>query len=118
MAETDVARLSELHAGGRIGRLDCYVGEVFPTSRIAEWYGLSKLCPATGGRLVVSRNHAKVMAGLHTASGFAVVIESSANVNTNPRAEQTTLTVDRRLYDFYADAFSRFRNCWTAPEAS
>lgn len=91
---------------------------MFPTSRIAEWQGLSKLCPATGGRLVVSRNHAKVMAGLHIASGFALVIESSANVNTNPRAEQTTLTVDRSLYDFYADAFAAFRNSWHPAQAS
>lgn len=58
------------------------------------------------------------MAGLHVASGFALVIESSANVNTNPRAEQTTLTVDRSLYDFYADAFADFRNSWHPAQAS
>mgnify|MGYP007013245285 CR=1 FL=1 len=55
MAEADVARLSDLHAAGLIGRLDCYVGEVFPTSRIAEWQGLSKLCPATGDRRPAGR---------------------------------------------------------------
>jgi len=34
------------------------------------------------------------------------VIESSANLNTNPRIEQTCITRDRDLFEFYRDFFS------------
>lgn len=34
-------------------------------------------------------------------------IESSANVNTNPRTEQTVLTIDAGLADFYFDWFDK-----------
>jgi hypothetical protein len=33
------------------------------------------------------------------------VIESSANVNTNPRSEQTVITVDSELANWYKEIF-------------
>ena len=36
---------------------------------------------------------------------FAFAIESSANVNTNPRCEQTVITIDRGLAEFYKDFY-------------
>ncbi len=37
---------------------------------------------------------------------FDCLIESSANVNTNPRSENTVLTVDSGLVDSYVKLFS------------
>lgn len=36
---------------------------------------------------------------------LAFVCESSANINTNPRAEQTAIHLDRGLADFYRQFF-------------
>ena len=36
---------------------------------------------------------------------FDFVIESSANINTNPRCEQTTITIDTGLSYFYKNFF-------------
>lgn len=48
---------------------------------------------------------------------FDCVIESSANINTNPRCEQTVVTVDSGLARFYKDYYDgindfdgRFKN--------
>lgn len=40
------------------------------------------------------------------ADAYYLVTESSANVNTNPRIEQTTLTASRHLHAFYAEFFA------------
>ena len=37
---------------------------------------------------------------------FDAVIESSANVNTNPRSENTVITVDRTLARDYLEIFN------------
>jgi len=84
---------------GRIRKLDFYVGEILPGSFPEEYAQLGEICRDSGGRLAVFRNHSKVMAGI--GDKFSFVIESSANINTNPRTEQTVVTIDRRLTDFY-----------------
>ena len=55
------------------------------------------------GRVAVFRNHSKIMSG--QGEKFAFTIESSANINTNPRTEQTQVTVNDELYHFYKDYF-------------
>ena len=57
----------------------------------------------SGGRIAVFRNHSKVMAGRGEKFDFA--IESSANINTNPRTEQTVVTIDRDVAEFYFDFY-------------
>jgi hypothetical protein len=49
------------------------------------------------------RNHSKLM--VVYGERFDCVIESSANVDTNPRTEQTCVTVDSGLCDFYKGYF-------------
>lgn len=53
--------------------------------------------------MCVTRNHSKVMVGIGRDFDFAIA--SSANVNTNPRIEQTTITVDKDVARFYKDFF-------------
>lgn len=40
---------------------------------------------------------------------FDCLIESSANVNTNPRSENTVLTVDDELVDAYVNLFKEIK---------
>ena len=56
-----------------------------------------------GGRLCIFRNHSKIMVLL--GDRFDAVIESSANVNTNPRTEQTVITTDTELAHWYKEIF-------------
>jgi hypothetical protein len=108
MASADVCMIEQWLRDGRIGRLDAYVGEIFPAQYTDVHADLCRVTRAYAGRVAVFRNHCKIFAGCNAAQAY--VIESSANVNTNPRTEQTTLTVDRTLFDFYKDFFDGIKS--------
>lgn len=108
MAGEDVDDLREWHRRGMLGRVDFYVGEIFPGSYPEVYDAVLDFLQECGGRLAVFRNHSKVMAvvGEH----FDCLIESSANVNTNPRSENTVITVDRQLVREYIELFNGIRS--------
>ena len=99
MADDDVLQFREWIEKGRIGRLDAYCGEIFPNSYKKQYEGLKEVVDLCGGRVAIFRNHSKIYAGMGEKYAFA--IESSANINTNPRTENTTITVDDAAFDFY-----------------
>ncbi len=103
MAETDIKEIFSWIEKGYIGRVDFYVGEIFKGSYEKEYRLLVELCGKYGCRLVIFRNHSKIM--LLFGEKFDAAIESSANVNTNPRSEQTVITVDSQLAFWYKDIF-------------
>lgn len=109
MAGNDIVYLREMIDAGVITGLDIYVGEIFKTSYGTEWDMLVDLYrdyPGIG-HLHKFRNHSKVMAG--GGDKFPFVCESSANVNTNPRCEQTTITIDQGLADFYREFYKQIK---------
>ena len=55
------------------------------------------------GRFVIFRNHAKIIAGI--GNKFAFAVESSANINTNPRTENNCLTIAKGIYKFYKEYY-------------
>ena len=61
------------------------------------------LCKTLGGRVAICRNHSKIMVAL--GERFDCVVESSANVNCNPRIENTVITVDSELARWYKNFF-------------
>lgn len=97
MAAADVAQLGAWLQSGAIDALDAYVGEIFPNQYPAEFESLCAIVRRNTGRVCVFRNHAKMF--LCRAQDRAWVIESSANINTNPRTENTVITADRALFD-------------------
>lgn len=103
IAKTDIQEFQRQITLGRIGKLDFYVGEILPGSYPEEYAELGEVCRNSGGRIAVFRNHSKVMAG--HGEKFSFAIESSANINTNPRTEQTCITIDAGLADFYFDFY-------------
>lgn len=103
MAFDDIMEIEEWLELGKIKRLDGYVGEIFPGSYSVEYSKLKPLLKKYGGKVVVFRNHAKIFAGY--GKKFYFVVESSANINTNPRAENACLTIGKGLYDFYKAYF-------------
>ena len=108
MAGDDIISLRDWFERGMIGRIDFFVGEIFPGS-YPEAYDLAvDLAVDTGGRVCVFKNHAKVMTII--GERFDCLIESSANVNTNPRSENTVLTVDRSLVANYVALFNGIKS--------
>lgn len=105
LAGEDLLQIEEWIKEGKIRHLDMYVGEIFPTSYVIEWTmlkGMYERHPGLG-RYAVFRNHSKIYAG--HGERFAFGIQSSANMNTNPRTEQACITIDRGLYEFYKEYF-------------
>lgn len=101
MARTDVEEIRKWLDRGDLGRIDFYVGEIFQASYAEIYALLSEIQSSYGGRVAIFRNHSKVIAGFGEKFDFA--IESSANVNTNPRSEATVITVDKGLARWYKE---------------
>ena len=107
MAAEDILQFREWITSGKIRACDFYVGEIFPSTYRTEWRQINELVLDTGcGRVACFRNHSKIYAGI---GDFPFVIESSANINTNPRAEQTCITISQGLVDFYFDYFGKIK---------
>ncbi|MCD8266478.1 MAG: hypothetical protein LUC33_04915 [Prevotellaceae bacterium] len=107
MAAEDILQVREWHEAGRIRRVDMYLGEIFPGSYRVEWQMVRDFYrdhPGIG-RAAIFRNHSKIYAGCNEADGFFFGVQTSANINTNPRTENGCITVDRGIYDFYKSYF-------------
>lgn len=105
IATEDMTELHNWLDTGRIDELTLCCGEIFPGSYTAEYEMALKLEAAFGTRLIVARNHSKVTLAANHAEAYYLSIESSANVNTNPRIEQTSIHAGRELFEFYRDFF-------------
>lgn len=101
MSIVDVKNLEKWVEAGLIKRLDIYMGEIFDSKYTESYLALKKMLAPMGGRAAIFRNHSKVMAGFGERFDFAV--EGSANLNSNPRCEQTVITLDTGLARFYKE---------------
>ena len=86
-----------------IKRIDFYVGEIAKASYAECTRDLTEISGKTGGRCGVFRNHSKVI--LCYGERFDCAILSSANINTNPRTENTVVICDTSVADFYKSYF-------------
>ena len=103
MAMEDVYQISGWLDDGHIKKMDAYVGEIFPSSYGREYTELTKSITQHGGRIAVFRNHSKIFAG--QGAKFSFGIETSANINTNPRTENGCITIGKDIFDFYKSYF-------------
>lgn len=105
MGADDILWFREQTERGRIRQMDLYLGEIFSGSYRTEFSMVKDLYADHPelGRYAVFRNPSKIMAGI--GDKFAFAIESSANINTNPRTENTVVTIDEGLYQFHKDYF-------------
>lgn len=118
MAITDAEIIESYLRRGFIKRMDLYVGEIFRGQYGDVYdYCAHKIARRYGGRICTFRNHSKVIAGFGRDFDFAA--EGSANMNTNPRTEQTTITATTEAAKFYKDyydgivSFNRDFDDWT-----
>lgn len=110
IAKADLDQIEAWIDAGRIDRFELYAGEIFPSQYGDEYAQALGLVERYGARVVIARNHSKVTLAGNDAEGCYLVCESSANVNTNPRIEQTAIHADRGLFDFYREFFSGLRS--------
>lgn len=104
MAAEDILQFDEWVQAGKIKKLDAYLGEIFPTSYRMEWAQITEMFNRLQcGRIAVFRNHSKIFAGY--GNKFAFGIETSANINTNPRTENGCITIGEGIYKFYREYF-------------
>jgi hypothetical protein len=99
MASEDILQIQDWLEAGKIKKIDAYVGEIFPGTYKLEYDLLKPIIEKYGGRVAVFRNHSKVYAGY--GDKFYFGIQSSANINTNPRTENAVITIGKDIYDFY-----------------
>ena len=92
---------------GRIKKLSIYVGSLFKYSYPSQYALAGDVCRSTGGRICMFNNHSKVMAG--HGKKFSFAIEGSANVMANPRTEQTSITISKKLATFYLDFYKQVK---------
>jgi hypothetical protein len=105
MAMDDIMQIEEWLESGKIKTMDAYVGEIFPGSYSIEYSALKKIIPKFGGRIGVFKNHSKIYAGY--GDKFYFGIETSANINTNPRTENGCITIGKDIFDFYKGYFDK-----------
>ena len=105
MATSDAREMLAWVQRGDVARMDFYVGEIFKSGYRGCLDVLDEICKATGGRVARVRNHSKLM--VFFGERFSGCIESSANVDTNPRIEQTCITIDAGIAGFYKSFFDQ-----------
>jgi len=112
MAAEDILQVQQWYEAGRIKQLDMYLGEIFPGSYKIEWAMVKKFYAEhpEAGRAAIFKNHSKIYAGCNIADNFYFGIQTSANINTNPRTEQGSITIDKGIFDFYKEYFDGIKS--------
>ena len=112
MSAEDILQIQQWYEDGRIKHFDMYLGEIFPGSYRIEWAMVKDFYQhhPDAGRAAIFKNHSKIYAGCNFSENFYFGIQTSANVNTNPRTEQGCITIDKALFDFYKEYFDGIRS--------
>ena len=110
MAASDVKLLERWVDEGRIQTIDFNFGEHMTGQYGDVLKSASDLAIFTGGGAKIARNHSKIILARNEAADYYLTCEGSANVNTNPRIEQTALTLDRDLFLFFHDFFADLKS--------
>ena len=109
MAAEDILQFDEWLKSGRIKKLDAYVGEIFPNSYKIEYKQMIDMFERHKcGRIAVFKNHSKIFAGYGEKYYFG--IQTSANINTNPRTENGNITLSKELFQFYKSYFDGIKS--------
>ena len=109
MAAEDILQFEDWLIKGKIKKLDAYVGEIFPGSYSIEWNMLKRVFDEQKcGRIAVFKNHSKIFAGYGNKFHFG--IETSANINTNPRTENGCITIGKEIFEFYRTYFDGIKS--------
>ena len=110
IARSDLDEIGGWLDSGRVEHFELYAGEIFPSQYGDEYELMLRMRETYGCRMGIARNHSKVTLMANTAEAYSLVIESSANVNTNPRIEQSTVHASADLLAWYLEFFRGLRS--------
>lgn len=107
LAKDDIEKMNEWLVNKQVTTCDAYIGEIFRGSYPTEYGALCSTIRAYDGRVATFRNHSKVFC--IDCGDEQFVIESSANLNTNPRCENTVITKSKELFEHHKHFFDEVR---------
>jgi hypothetical protein len=109
MSAEDILQFDIWLQNESIKKLDCYVGEIFPNQYKVEYGMLQSIVDKHKcGRIAVFKNHSKIYAGF--GEKFYFGIQTSANINTNPRTENGCIIIDKGIFEFYKAYFDGIKS--------
>ena len=101
--------MRELHEAGKLDAAQFIVGGIMSTDKGKKYDYYTDLidaCKKAGWRFTVAKNHSKIIL-METKAKNKYVLETSSNLNENPKIEQFSLENDAGLYDFYIAEMER-----------
>lgn len=110
IAKPDLEQIAAWLEAGSIDEFALFAGEIFPNQYGDEYEMMQNMVAQYGCKLVIAKNHSKVTLAANYKQEMYYAIESSANVNTKPRIEQTALHASRELFEFYKEFFDGLRS--------
>lgn len=104
--------LNLLHSQGRLNKCTIITSDLMRKDSVkVKGYkyfdDLGRVCKTNGWQLSTAKNHSKVLL-FDTESG-KYVIETSSNLNENPKIEQFSFERSKDLYHFYYSFFCEMR---------
>jgi len=105
LSRANAVDLFQLWDQGKVapGRVGFLTGLYFKRRETAVYTMLLDGLLRRGGRYRSFRNHAKVVLLSNAKKRLWLTVEGSANLTSNPRLEQYTLSNDRQLYRFHRE---------------
>lgn len=98
--------LDVLHSENKLDKAKFVVGSIMEQSSSSK-YGyyddLVKVCKINGWEIAKAHNHSKLL--LFDTEVGKFVIETSSNLNENPKFEQFSIQKSAELFDYYAEWF-------------
>lgn len=110
IAREYINRLERYLREGDLAAFTLFTGDYFAARYPDDYTRVCNLADSGKGRVYRWLNHSKMFALRNPHTGWACVVETSANMTANPRTEQTSITVDAELYRFYRTWFEDTAN--------
>lgn len=104
--------LKSLYDSGKLFKATFFIGSIMKEDEkkrdAYNYYGhFVKVCKENGWNEIVINNHSKVI--LMKTKNDYYVLETSSNLNDNPKIEQFSFENDKGLYDFYYNFFTSLK---------
>lgn len=109
VGKKEMQALNTLHTSGRLEKANFLIGSFMKNdSKTGLRYGYYELfdrtCQRNGWKYTVVQNHSKIL--LFDTDAGRFVIETSSNLNENPKMEQFSFERNEELYEFYHSALA------------
>jgi len=106
----DLEQIDAWLDAGRIEEFHLLIDQRFGRLAPDEYQMAKRMAADYCGSVTTCLNHSKVTLCNNAAANAWLVVESSANVNTNRRLEQSAVHNSQPLFDFYKEAFDGIRS--------